>query len=370
MLGIQPFSHPEMRMAPEKRAADNYGSAVLELIQSSVSGSNSYAETLAVIEAAQLIYGRALASAVISPQNYFTRALTPSVLNALGRRLVTRGEQVFELEAGRDRARLVAASDWQVLGDGDVYEVTHQTPAGPRVRVLGADRVVHVAPNPDPKRPWCGLSPLRAAITSTQLVSRLEQSLSHELRIKPGAVIPVPPNDDDDDWAALQKSISELDGVLLTETTSTGHSSGLDGTNAPKQDFVPRRIGASPPDALVELRAQAAQSILSALGIPGRRVDGTTSREAYRQMHALALQPLADIVAEQVGEQLDSPGLSMKLTRLRAADMQGASRGWKSLRDGGMPGAVASEIAGFDLPHDLEYGDPLAQQAPAEDEEE
>ena len=72
-------------------------------------------EALGAVEAAAGLWSRAFASATVEPSTTATRALTPSVLAAIGRGLAVRGEVVFALDVN-GTVELLQASSVEGLG--------------------------------------------------------------------------------------------------------------------------------------------------------------------------------------------------------------------------------------------------------------
>ena len=78
--------------------------------------------------------------------------------------------------------------------------------------------------------------------------------------------------------------------------------------NAPQDDWKPRRLGANPPASEVELLGRAFVEVASACGCPAvlfaETGDGTSRREAFRQFLHTTLQPLAELIAEELSIKL------------------------------------------------------------------
>ena len=100
-------------------------------------------EALGAVEAAAGLWSRAFASATVEPLTPTTRALTPSVLAAIGRGLAVRGEAVFELDVEGGGVELIQAASWKVLGgirpESWLYVVDLPVPGGMVKRTLPAD---------------------------------------------------------------------------------------------------------------------------------------------------------------------------------------------------------------------------------------
>ena len=77
--------------------------------------------------------------------------------------------------------------------------------------------------------------------------------------------------------------------------------------------------------------------------------DGTSAREAYRQLLFSTVLPLAKVVEAELKERLH-PGITLGFRELRAADVQARSRSYKALTDGGFSPQEAAEEVGFTPP--------------------
>ena len=104
-----------------------------------------------------------------------------------------------------------------------------------------------------------------------------------------------PPTDNPDDEQetplpsdALAEAIRTAKGrTLLPETTADNWNCDPN-ARPPRRDFVPQRLGADPPMALVHLRQHVEASVLACFGVPAPLGpaglnDGTVAREAARR---------------------------------------------------------------------------------------
>ena len=117
---------------------------------------------------------------------------------------------------------------------------------------------------------------------------------------------------------------------------------------APRQDWQPARLGAKPPDALVSLRSDAAEAVLSACGVPVSLVtdaDGTSQRESWRRFVMGSVEPLLLMVAEEVEAKLEAQ-VSFDLSRLWAHDLAGRAGAFSKLVGAGMDLAKAAAVSG------------------------
>ena len=101
-----------------------------------------------------------------------------------------------------------------------------------------------------PATPWIGLSSLRWARLTGQIVANIETRLGEEVSAPVGTLLPIPwdggdGDEDDDPLADLKTELKRLRGnVALAETTSAGWGEGLG--SAPQSDGQPRRMGREP----------------------------------------------------------------------------------------------------------------------------
>ena len=148
-----------------------------------------------------------------------------------------------------------------------------------------------------------------------------------------GHVVPVPADgmeatEETDPLKKLTTDIAGLKGgTALVPTTSGGFGAG-DGA-APRQDWRSQRIGADPPDILATLRSDAAQSVLSACGVPlalaSDRTEGAGLREGFRQFVAISVAPVAALVAAELSRKLETP-VEIDFTALSWRDEMGRAR--------------------------------------------
>ena len=330
---------------PETRASDSYTDVVLAGLLAGATGSTTAkVSALAAVEACAGLWGRSFASAAVTPSSMATSALTPDILERLGRALLLRGEALFEIIVEDGELRLIQAANWDVSGrDRWMYRADFSTPSGTFSRTIPADRVLHPRIGTTSERPWAGESPLPSATAA--LAASLESKLTEEVRGPIGSVIPVPHTGS---LAGLQADITQLKGkVELVETTAGGYG---DAASAPKADWVPRRIGAAPPESLIELRREVSTGILAAAGCPGsllQRADGTLAREEYRRFLHSTIAPIGRTIAVELADKLDTPDLAFDFMALFASDLSGKSRAFQSMTKAGMDITKAAALAGL-----------------------
>ena len=206
----------------------------------------------------------------------------------------------------------------------------------------------------DPSRPWHGIGPLGWAALSGQLHAGAVAALVGDTRAASGTVIPMPPTGDDEDQLdGLKGAIVSAKGKsVFVETTAA--SFGGDHRDAPRQDWVQKRLGADPPAALASLHDTSATAVLAACGVDPAMVgwvrgDGTLAREVFRRFERLTLQPLARGVEAELAAKLDAPGLSLGFDALRSSDFAGVARAFKGLVEAGLSPSEAAGQLDMDL---------------------
>ena len=332
-----------MRFPWQKRETRNYTDAVVEYLASYASGETPKNKP-AAIEIAAGLWGRAFASATVTPETPATAALSAAVLEGIGRRLLLRGEAVYRIDVN-GAVRLFPASDWTITGGVDswLYKVKERAPYGDVTRTLPASGVVHVRIGADPDSPWKGFGPLENASTSTALAGRMEARLAQEADAKVGSLLPVP-----EVKQQLQDDINRLKGeVVLVRGPQNWDTPGRPGGAF---DLRPQRLGFNPPESIEPLRDAVSRSVLAAAGVPAAllgRSDGTLLREAQRQFLHGTISPVGKIVAVELADKLDAPGLSFDFAALFASDIAGRARAFASMVKGGMSVERAAVLSGL-----------------------
>ena len=307
-------------------------------------GAGAKASSTAAAEAAASMLGRCFASAEVSPSTPVTRALSPDRLMMAGRALIRRGEIVYLIRATASGWILTPAETVQVFGGDDPrsweYVLTLTGPSYTRTVRVASDRVIHWRWGADPAQPWRGISPLAAAGETSRMLAESTSHLADEASGPRGSLIPlgIDPGDDDDEDTSpvlkLQKRIGSLRGAvaLLESTRNMGDSLPM---GSPTRDWQPSRLGADPPEALVDLSDKASLAVLAACGVPPElmsgQAQGTAAREAFRRFLHSTLVPLLSSMAAEAALKLDTPGLAFDTTGLHAADVQGRARAFQSM---------------------------------------
>ena len=353
---------PFRRRGVEQR--NSYTDVVRDALVAAATGSDRASVTAtAALEACAGWWSRALASARVSPQTPATMAVQPHVLAAIGRGLCRHGEALFVLEVDAGRLRATQVGQWDVRGRPDPLSWSYVCSlAGPDaaevVTVPGAG-VCHFRYATDAMEPWRGLGPLQWAAETGRLAGAAEQALADEAGGPRGSLIPMPESagaDDEDESpgiAAFKRLLPLLRGrVALPETTAGGGGQGAGAS--PHRDWRVERLGAAPPAPLVALRTDVGAAVAAACGIGPSLIqaaaDGTGQRESYRRFLFSTLLPIARLVEVELREKLDEPDLTLSFDELRAADLTGRARAFRSMagKDATIEAGRAAALAGLD----------------------
>ena len=360
-----PFGSRKVETRQSQGGAGYTDAVVRALLETAAGGVVADPAATAALEAAAGVYARAFAVAEVQPMTASTAALTAPCLALMARDLIRRGEHVAAIEVdGSGMVRLRPAASWDVTGGDDesswTYRVDLFGPSANRTVRLPASGVVHARYSVDGARPWQGIGPLAWARLTGRLHAEVEAALGDEASGTRGHVLPMPagPETDEvdadgnpvDPQADLRRDVANLRGkTVLVETTAAGWGEGTGA--APRHDWQPQRLGAAPPAPLVDLRSESARSVLAACGVPAALFeaggDAAGKRESWRILLHGAVQPVADLLAVELGAKLDAPGLRLGFDRLFASDLQGRARAFQSLTGGGMAADRAAELAGL-----------------------
>ena len=346
-----------MRLWPFGRQQEqeqrNYTDQRIERALGAVSVGKAEAVRTGAVEACAGLWARALAMAMLTPATMATRAVNAAVLYDAGRDLVCAGESVFVLTETNMMLRAVRCSSWDVYSDGDAwrYRITVSNPSMTRTRMVPAAGVLHFRINTDALRPERGRSPVDLASLTAGTAAGVEAQFAREAEANHGYVIPAPLAGLQQDASdTLRNDLKTLKGNTALVPDVSGFGDGR--TASPHTSWQARRLGMNPGAPLVDLRDQAAQSIIAACGVPVELLTGqgggTARREAWRQFLHGTIQPVAEVMAVELTEKLEV-GVSLSFDGLFASDVQGRARAFQSLRQGGLSVADAARATGVQV---------------------
>ena len=331
----------------KREIRESYTNQIVARIMASASGASD-GRALAAIETASRVWGSGLASAAVSPSEIELAAITPSVLDAIGRSLCRTGESLFVIDVRGGRLILTPTASWTVQGDPDPaswrYLCTLNGPSTARTITLPGESVLHVRYAPSPSQPWKGRSPMQMAIDTARAAGLLEHATSEEFSFVQRQLLS--PRRNRDNFGITDSLTPDvIDKIVQAFAESTGT-----GALVVPGDLEPRRLGPEPPSSFPPLREQLEHSLLAMHGIPPSLVaeqgTGTALREANRQVLLNLLNPLGALVAEELRAKLH-PDAALSFDSLQAGDITGRARAVGSLTTAGMSIEDARAVAGL-----------------------
>ena len=342
-----------------RESGSGYTDALLSLLVANAQGNAAKADvnTSGALELAAGIIGRGFALAQVeTPRQLVSDVLTPTTLAHIGRGLIRAGECVFAINVEGGDLALLPASAWDISGgvrpESWEYRLSLSAPDGTAETTLPYSGVIHIRYAYAPDRAWVGLSPLEVARQAGQLDAEINQALADESGMPRGGILPLPhqTEDDEDDDAEpkLETTLGKLRGAIMTvESMATSASGGY--TEAPKDDWLVKRVGAAFTQPLVTLRRDADEQILALCGVPIEFIkgaDGNALKEVNKRMVYQTLQPLGAIVAEELSAKLEAP-ISFNWDAMRALDKAAGARAYRSLIQGQMEPEQALRLSGL-----------------------
>ena len=238
-----PFNRTEIR---ESSFTDTLVSQIVARAGGAVSARPT---ATGALEACAGLIGRAFSSASVDGPAMLTAALTPAVLNLIGRELVRRGEVVFNVDVPQDALELSPAADWDVQGgfnpEAWLYRLNLAGPS--ETTTIGhrpASGVLHFKWAYEPARPWRGLSPIQAAALAGRLSAETSKALADESSGPRGSLLAVPVDGSDPTVDALRGDLKNLNGqTALVESMKGGWGGASNSREAPVADWIARRLG-------------------------------------------------------------------------------------------------------------------------------
>ena len=241
------------KRTPETRSAAPYSDAILSALVAAASGrTGADPAATSALEAAAGLVGRVLSTATVDGPSTVRSALSGDLLQLAGREMLRRGQSLFVIDVTGDGLALTPAATWDVRGGHDpatwAFRVDRAGPSNIDSRVVPWSRVLLFKWASDPWRPWAGVSPLGAASLTARVLAETESALGDEVSGPRGTLIATPPfetdpDDDVDPTAMLRQTIETLGGkTAILEAGSWGR----DQEDRPRQDYMPRRLGADP----------------------------------------------------------------------------------------------------------------------------
>ena len=179
----------------ETRAETSYTDTLIAALVNRAQGKTlAIPSATASLEMCAGLVGRGFLAAEIAGRDSIVDALTPDLLEMVGRALVRRGEMVYLIDLEGGRLRLLPSDVWDINGGPYPDEWTYRVNlAGPSTTMtydhVEPDRVLHFKYASDPARPWRGNSPMDIASLAGKLSAETARQLGEE---SSGSVGPTP----------------------------------------------------------------------------------------------------------------------------------------------------------------------------------
>ncbi|MGQ2909344.1 MAG: hypothetical protein ACT6Q3_05635, partial [Sphingopyxis sp.] len=300
-----------------------YTAALMAARESWISGHSGLAEITAAVQTSVSLWESGLALADVTGTDLLTRR----TMAMTARSLALRGEVVFLVAD-----RLIPATDWDLstrFGEPRAYRISVPEIGGGRSQTALAAEVLHFRIGVDPSTPWAGSAPLRRARLSAELLEEVETALRDVFRDAPlgSQIVPVPEGTSDD-MAAMRSSFRGRRGAtLVIEGVAQAVGAGMH----PQLGKSPDQLSPDLERTLIDkLLTSAKGEVYGVFGVlPGLVNPATTGplvREAQRHLAQLVLQPIANVMAEEVTDKLGGNVAIDVVRPMQAFDHGGKAR--------------------------------------------
>ena len=327
-----------------------YSDAVIAALVSRAEGKSlALPSATAALEACAGTVGRGFAASEVRGPDSIIQALTPQIMEMIGRALIRVGELVFLVDVTGGRLRLIPAETHDITGGPFEDEWEYRlTLGGPSRTVthefVQAASVLHFRYASDPARPWRGNSPISVAHLAGKLSAETVRALGEEASGPVGSLLGLPVDGDDVTVKGLKSDIASARGkVALLE------AGDWDNSGSAKVSLKTERFGPEPPSSLVELVTVASQEVYAACGFNAALWGGSQAasvREAWRLALFGVLSPLGRLVQAELQDKLEDT-VEIDWQELRASDLSGRARAFQSMVGGGMAVDQAVAVAGL-----------------------
>ena len=304
----------------------------------------------ASLEACAGTVGRGFAACEVAGPDSIIQALTPSIMEMIGRSLIRTGELVLLIDTQAGRLRLLPAETHDIQGSPYPDEWEYRLTLGGPSRTIThefvpSQSVLHFRYAVDPSTPWRGNGPVQVAALAGKLSAETVRALAEESSGPVGRLLGIPVDGDDATVQALKTDIANAKG--RTAIIEAGDWSNAGGDS--KVSLRSERFGGEPPASMVELLSVASQEVYSACGLNQALWGGSQAasvREAWRLALFGVLSPLGRLVEAELRDKLDDE-VSLSWQELRASDLSGRARAFQSMVGGGMDISKAIAVAGL-----------------------
>ena len=330
---------------------DSYADTLIAALVARVQGKTALAlpSATSALESCAGLVGRGFMASEVAGRPALVDAITPPVMELIGRSLIRRGEVVFLIDTTGGRLQLLPAETHDVTGEPRPESWEYRlTLAGPsRTQTyddVPASSVLHFMYARDASRPWRGNGPIEVAALAGKLSAELVNALGDESSGPVGSLLGIPKDGDSDSVTGLKGDIRDARGrVALLE------SGDWDNQGSAAVDLKTKRFGAEPPQSLINLLEISSREVISACGLNVALFgmgNAAAVREAWRLALFGVLSPLGKLVEAELNAKLED-GVTISWQELRASDLSGRARAMQSMVGAGMELSKAVAISGL-----------------------
>ena len=344
-MKIWPFGKRQL-----ETRAEGFTDALIAALVSRADGTTIAAPSAtSALEACSGLVGRSFAAALPVGRPALVMALTPSVLEMVGRSMIRLGECVFLIDTMGGMLHLIPAEMHDVSGgprqDDWEYRLTLAGPTTTQTYDhIPSESVLHFRYASSPGAPWRGQGPISIAAIAGRLSAETMNVLADESSGPVGSLLGIPADGEDATVEALKADIRKAQGRLaLLESGDWGNTGGG------MVDTKAKRFGAEPPQSLVNLADLASREIYAACGLSAAlfgQGDAASTREAWRLALFSVVSPMGRLVESELKAKLED-SVTLDWTPLQASDLSGRARAFQSLAGGGMEIERAAMLSGL-----------------------
>ena len=194
----------------ETRQESSYTDTLIAALVSRVKGETLALPTAtAALESCAGVVGRGFMACEVAGRPAFTDALTPQVMEMIGRSLIRLGQVVFLIDTTGGRMQLIPAQTHDVEGGPYPESWEYRLTLGGPSRTLTheyvpSSSVLHFRYACDPTRPWRGNGPIQVATLAGTLSAETVKQLSDEASGPVGRLLGIPKDGEDDTVDSLK----------------------------------------------------------------------------------------------------------------------------------------------------------------------
>jgi hypothetical protein len=314
----------------EKRSAmSGFTAEIMSARESYISGRRGIAELTATAQTCIALWEAGFAIADVKGTDLLNRRN----MAMLARSLALRGEAVFLI----DDDNLIPCSDWDLStrnGTPVAYRLSISEAGGGRNETALAGEVLHARIGVDAAAPWAGTSPLRRSSLTAGMLQAVESALAEVYECAPigSQVVPMPEQPETDNTNLGRSFRGQRGRVLLRESVNVSAAGGaVPATDWRPASLTPDLNGVAPATSLEAARS----SIATVFGVLPTMLavdaQGPAIREGQRHLAQWALQPIAELLAEEATAKLGGEVEIDVMRPTQAFDAGGAARALSGL---------------------------------------